>query len=57
MFFLRRRSGPKGRTEAPLERKAPKGLTFGGVWCNWQHEGFWFPYSRFESWYPSAVQQ
>ncbi len=19
-------------------------------WCNWQHMGFWCPYSRFESW-------
>src|SRR5690348_849601 len=25
-----------------------------GVWCNWQHAGFWFRQSRFESWYPSV---
>ncbi len=25
-----------------------------GVWCNWQHYGFWFRHSRFESWYPSS---
>ena len=25
-----------------------------GVWCNWQHVGFWFRNSRFESWYPSS---
>ena len=24
-----------------------------GVWCNWQHSGFWYRHSRFESWYPS----
>ena len=25
-----------------------------GVWCNWQHSGFWYRHSRFESWYPSS---
>ncbi len=25
-----------------------------GVWCNWQHNGFWYRHSRFESWYPSC---
>ena len=24
-----------------------------GIWCNWQHYGFWYRHSRFESWYPS----
>ncbi len=28
-------------------------LTDSGVWCNWQHNGFWYRHSRFESWYPS----
>src|SRR5699024_10027129 len=28
-----------------------------GVWCNWQHNGFWYRHSRFESWYHSASQQ
>ena len=26
-----------------------------GIWCNWQHNGFWYRHSRFESWYPSQV--
>ncbi len=21
-----------------------------GLWCNWQHNGFWYRHSRFESW-------
>lgn len=25
-----------------------------GIWCNWQHIGFWYRHSRFESWYPSS---
>ena len=24
-----------------------------GVWCNWQHESFWFSYSRFDSLHPN----
>ena len=28
-----------------------------GVWCNWQHSGFWYRHSRFESWYPSAANE
>lgn len=33
---------PRWRVEAKLLRGfAP--------WCNWQHKGFWFLYSRFES--------
>lgn len=24
-----------------------------GVWCNWQHSGFWYRHSWFESRYPS----
>ena len=28
-----------------------------GVWCNWQHSGFWFSHSRFESWYPSDLKR
>ena len=29
---------------------------FTGVWCNWQHSGFWYRRSRFESWYPSEFE-
>ncbi len=29
----------------------------GGVWCNWQHNGFWYRHSRFESWYPPSADR
>ncbi|CAD5940398.1 protein of unknown function [Streptomyces sp. KY75] len=25
-------------------------MHFSGLWCNWQHYGFWYRHSRFESW-------
>ena len=37
--------------------RARSGVIPLGVWCNWQHYGFWFRHSRFESWYPSSVQR
>src|SRR5699024_909415 len=34
--------------------KTKEACSHHGVWCNWQHNGFWYRHSRFESWYPSA---
>ncbi len=36
-------SGPKGREpEAQTRTRSRRGLSFSGLWCNWQHDGFWF---------------
>lgn len=44
MFFLRRRRA--GRKAGNRRRKLEQGLRRGsrssGLWCNWQHDGFWF---------------
>ena len=37
---------PPERAERPAgganRTKPPRGLSFGGLWCNWQHDCFWF---------------
>ena len=45
----RHRRGALGRETACDQRLRAAN----GVWCNWQHSGFWYRHSRFESWYPS----
>ena len=42
------------RTFVNNELTVSQALTGSGVWCNWQHNGFWYRHSRFESWYPSS---
>ena len=37
-----------GRATLANDRWSPDRL-----WCNWQHPGLWYPYSRFEPWQPS----
>ncbi len=50
MFFLRHPSGTKDPGGERRQKQNPKGLRFSGLWCNWQHYGFWYRHSRFESW-------